>query len=79
MDKPKRHASVGMANWVSAAGFRLLPGVYDRIVSPLMRLGGISRREVPPNAGNVLEPNPDLEEATGGWTRHRPRSRVPGA
>lgn len=78
MDKPRRHASVGMANWVAAAGFRLLPGVYDRIVSPLMRLGGISRREVPPNAGNVFEPNPDLEAPTGGWTRHRPRSRIPG-
>jgi short-subunit dehydrogenase len=73
MDQPKRHASVGLANGIAAAGFRLLPGVYDVLVSPLMRLAGLSRREVPPNAGNVLEPNPELEAETGGWTRHRTR------
>ena len=73
MDKPKRHASVGLANGIAAAGFRLLPGVYDVLVSPLMRLAGLSRREVPPNPGNVLEPHPDLEAETGGWTRHRTR------
>ena len=73
MDRPKRHASVGLANGIASAGFRLLPGVYDVLVSPLMRLAGLSRREVPPNPGNVLEPHPDLEAETGGWTRHRTR------
>lgn len=76
MDKPKRHASVGMANWAAAFGFRVLPAVYDALVLPLMRLTGISRREVPPNPGNVVRPNPGLEAPTGGWARQRPRGRL---
>jgi hypothetical protein len=77
MDKPRRHASVGLGNPVVALGFRLLPGVYDVLVLPLMRLAGISRREVPPNPGNVDTPNPELDAPTGGWARQRTRGGRP--
>jgi NAD(P)-dependent dehydrogenase (short-subunit alcohol dehydrogenase family) len=76
IDHPRRHVSVGLANPIAALGFRLLPGVYDVLVGPLLRVAGISRREVPPNAGNVEEANPALEAPTGGWTRQRTRGRL---
>ena len=65
--RPSRDRSVGLANHVVVLGFRLLPVVYDALVTPLMRIGGLSRRPVPPTAGNVLLPQPEGDAVHGVW------------
>jgi len=56
LDHPRSRTSVGIANPFMIFGFRALPGVFDLLVGPLMRLAGLSRTRVDPHAGNVLTP-----------------------
>ena len=67
LDRPARETNVGPANSLTVLGFRFLPGVFDRIVTPLMRAGGLSPQDVPPTAGNVLQPQPSGEAVHGPW------------
>lgn len=67
LDHPERDANVGIANHLMVFGFRALPGVYDVLVGPLMRLLGQGRADVEANPGNVHEPVPDLEGVRGRW------------
>lgn len=53
-DHPRKRRSVGPANVVVLAGFRLLPWLYDRIVGPLARAGAFTREPVGPTPGNVF-------------------------
>jgi short-subunit dehydrogenase len=69
IDHPSRETSVGPLNPLVILGFRTLPGVFDRIVTPLMRRGGLSREPVAATPGNVLTPTPGGERVHGGWTR----------
>lgn len=66
---PRRDRSVGIANGLVVAGFRCLPSIFDAIVTPLMRLGGLSGSNVAPTSGNVLTPIPDGEAVHDGWQR----------
>jgi short-subunit dehydrogenase len=66
-DRPRNRISVGIANPVIVAGFRLLPRVYDVLVGPLVNLGALSRTAVAPTAGNVAAPRPSVERAHGHW------------
>ena len=68
--RPRREVSVGLADHISILGFRLAPAVFDRIVTPLMRAGGLSRGEVENSPGNVLSPLPAGEALHGQWGRH---------
>jgi NAD(P)-dependent dehydrogenase (short-subunit alcohol dehydrogenase family) len=68
--RPRRESPVGVANHLVVTGFRLAPGVFDRIVTPLMRAGGLSRGEVANSPGNVLAPQPGGEALHGRWGRH---------
>ena len=61
---------VGPANRIVVAGFQLLPAVFDAMVTPLMRVGGLSRDEAPHSPGNVLSPLPHGEALHGRWGRH---------
>jgi hypothetical protein len=70
VERPRRETSVGLGNPVAVLGFRLLPGAYDRLVTPLMRIGGISRDASPPTPGNVLHPVPSGDAVHGRWGRH---------
>ena len=70
LDRPRRELSVGPANRIVVAGFHLFPAVFDAIVTPLMRVGGLSREEAPHSPGNVLTPLPDGEAVHGRWGRH---------
>ena len=56
-DRSRRDISVGVANLVVVLGFRTLPAAYDRLVGPLMRLGGLGRLPVADHDGNVLVPS----------------------
>ncbi|WBB81571.1 SDR family NAD(P)-dependent oxidoreductase [Micromonospora sp. WMMD882] len=66
-DRPRREVTVGSANLVMRFGFTALPGLYDVLVGPLMRLAGLSRRPTPPHPGVVFAPNPAGEAVRGGW------------
>ncbi|MGW3810315.1 SDR family NAD(P)-dependent oxidoreductase [Micromonospora sp. NPDC005113] len=81
VDRPRREVSVGRLNVVLRAGFTVLPGVYDVLVGPLMRLAGLSGRPVDAHDGTVFAPNPAGEAVRGG---HLPDLRqlarsVPGS
>lgn len=69
LDHPERDRNVGIANPLMVLGFRALPGVYDVLVGPLMRLVGQERAEIGPNPGNVHEAVPDREAVRGRWPR----------
>jgi short-subunit dehydrogenase len=78
LHRPRRELSVGSANHLSVLGFRMVPGVFDRIVTPLMELGGLSRGEVENTPGNVLSPLPRGEAVHGRWGRHWMRGAALG-
>jgi NAD(P)-dependent dehydrogenase (short-subunit alcohol dehydrogenase family) len=66
-DRPRREVSVGRVNLLMRGGFTVLPGVYDALVGPLMRRGGLTGRAVAPHAGVVFAPDPAGAAVRGGW------------
>ncbi|TDC37199.1 SDR family NAD(P)-dependent oxidoreductase [Micromonospora sp. KC213] len=66
-DRPRREISVGRLNLIMRVAFTALPGLYDVLVGPLMRLGGLTDRPVPPTEGVVFRPHPAGEAVRGGW------------
>jgi short-subunit dehydrogenase/uncharacterized protein YndB with AHSA1/START domain len=75
--RPRRLTHVGVLNPLVVIGFRLLPGVFDVLVTPLLRTFALAPWQgLPPTTGNVLEPRPIDEEppmATPATTNLRPR------
>ncbi len=69
IERPGRDINVGLANGVIVAGFRLLPGLFDLLVGPLMRLAGQGKEAVDAHSGNVFEPTPEREAVRGRWPR----------
>jgi NAD(P)-dependent dehydrogenase (short-subunit alcohol dehydrogenase family) len=67
LDKPGRDIGVGAANALMVTGFRLLPGVYDLLVGPMMRLLGQGRGRLDPHPGNVFDADPAKEAVHGRW------------
>jgi short-subunit dehydrogenase len=67
LERPGRDIAAGPGNWLMITGFRVLPGVYDLLVGPLMRLLGQGRAVVEPHPGNVFEAQPDKEAVHGRW------------
>jgi NAD(P)-dependent dehydrogenase (short-subunit alcohol dehydrogenase family) len=68
-DRPARSASVGVANRLTLFGFRRLPAVFDVLVTPLMKVGALSRDEIGAHPGNVMEPRPVGDGEYGRWGR----------
>jgi short-subunit dehydrogenase len=67
IDRPVRDRNVGVLNALMVAGFRVLPPVFDFLVSPLLSALGQGRGKVGPNPGNVLAPRPEGERVDGRW------------
>lgn len=67
IERPARETDVGPLNGLTVLGFRLAPMVFDRIVTPLMEVGGLSRGEVEPSSGNVFAPVGAGEAVHGDW------------
>lgn len=67
LERPGRDINVGFANPVMVAGFRLLPGVFDVLVGPLMRLAGQGKASIDAHTGNVVESTPEKEAVHGRW------------
>lgn len=60
LDDPRRNASIGLLNHISSLGFRMLPGVFDVAITPVIERLAISRTEsAEPGPGNVMEPTPE--------------------
>ncbi|MEJ5914283.1 SDR family NAD(P)-dependent oxidoreductase [Pseudokineococcus sp. 1T1Z-3] len=70
----RRDTQVGWANPVMVAGFTLLPGVYDALVGPALRLLGLDRRQVADTSGNVDDLSAD-SDPTGDDAPARRRTR----
>jgi len=73
-DHPRRSVSVGWANPLIRLGFTATPPVYDVLVGPLMRRGGLSREHIGANNGNVFAPLPAQAATTASWGRQWLRS-----
>ena len=68
---------VGPVNWPTVIGYRLMPGLYDRLAGPLVERVVLRGRRVPDTAGNVLEPRPQQEALRGPWTWYGRRKTRP--
>jgi short-subunit dehydrogenase len=69
VDRRRARVSVGPANPLIVAGFRLLPRVYDALVTPLLHLASLTLRPgTEPSTGNVLAPHPAGEAEHGRWS-----------
>jgi NAD(P)-dependent dehydrogenase (short-subunit alcohol dehydrogenase family) len=65
--RPRRLVHAGPLNPLVIAGFRLLPGVYDALVGPLLRTFAVARDQVGPTEGNVFESRPETNATHGRW------------
>jgi NAD(P)-dependent dehydrogenase (short-subunit alcohol dehydrogenase family) len=65
LDKPRRQVHAGFLNPLVVAGFRLLPGVYDLLVGPLLRLAATARDTVSATPGNIFESRPENNRTEG--------------
>lgn len=75
LDRPRRLVHVGPANRLSVLGFRLLPGVYDRLAPLLVRRVVLRGPVVAQTHGNVHQPRPEREAERGGWSWYGRRRR----
>jgi NAD(P)-dependent dehydrogenase (short-subunit alcohol dehydrogenase family) len=67
VDRPRRVVQAGLFNPLITAGFRLLPGVFDVLVGPLLQRMAIANNDVPATEGNVFESKPAGNATEGGW------------
>ena len=67
LDRPRRVVQAGLFNPLITAGFRLVPGVYDVLVGPLLQRMAIANDDVPPTEGNVFESQPEGNATEGRW------------
>jgi len=67
LDRPRRVIQAGVLNPLITAGFRLLPGVYDALVGPMLQVLGIANDDVPPTSGNVFSSQPAGNATEGNW------------
>jgi NAD(P)-dependent dehydrogenase (short-subunit alcohol dehydrogenase family) len=67
LDRPRRLVQAGLLNPAIIAGFRLLPGLYDLLVGPLLRTLALADDDVPANPGNVFESRPEGNATHGRW------------
>lgn len=65
--RPRRLVQAGVLNPLVIAGFRLLPGVYDALVGPLLRTFATAGDEAAPTEGNVFESRPEGNATHGRW------------
>ncbi|SNR30711.1 SDR family NAD(P)-dependent oxidoreductase [Blastococcus mobilis] len=67
LDRPRRIVQAGLFNSLFTAGFRLVPGVFDTLVGPLLQRMAMANDDVPPTEGNVFESKPAGNATEGRW------------
>lgn len=66
LDDPRKRTQVGPANDFMRLGFSALPGLYDVLVGPLIKLAALdATRPLAAHAGNVLGSQPQLNRLRG--------------
>ncbi len=80
LEHPRRHVNVGPTNIPTELAFRYAPGLYERLVGPLVARFVFRGGPRSPDAGNVFSPTPAGESVRGRWsllgrTRVRARTR----
>jgi len=63
-DHPGRSVSVGLANRVVVLGLRLVPRLFDLLVTPLFKLGALTNTPEAATEGNVFDPQFDPDDAS---------------
>jgi short-subunit dehydrogenase len=67
LDHPRARVQVGPANRLTILGFQLLPGVFDRIVTPMFEVAAVDvRRRALGVPGNVFGSVPEGNRLRGG-------------
>jgi short-subunit dehydrogenase len=74
VERPRRNRSVGAANQVISFGFRVLPALYDVLVTPLFERFAVGDEPAPATEGNVFEPAPAAGSDRSGAGRAIDRS-----
>ena len=67
LDRPRRQVQAGLFNPLITAAFRLVPGVFDVLVGPMIQRLAIANDDVPPTEGNVFASQPDRNAIDGRW------------
>ncbi|TFV87351.1 SDR family NAD(P)-dependent oxidoreductase [Blastococcus sp. CT_GayMR16] len=67
LDRPRRMVQAGFLNPLVMAGFRLVPGIFDALVGPMIRALAIANDDVPPTEGNVFRSQPEGNATEGRW------------
>ena len=75
-DGKRRWRSVGIANPVIALAFTVLPRLYDVLVTPLMKVAGLTRQPVEAHSGNLFTASEDVRHLPGPLPRRFPSTSV---
>ncbi|WP_104525039.1 SDR family NAD(P)-dependent oxidoreductase [Blastococcus atacamensis] len=67
LDQPRRVVQAGLFNPLITAGFRLLPGLYDVLVGPLLQKMAISNEPAPATEGNVFRTHEEGNATEAHW------------
>ncbi|MFJ3816570.1 SDR family NAD(P)-dependent oxidoreductase [Streptomyces sp. NPDC090056] len=70
IDRPRREIVVGRTQRVGVWAHRLVPGLYDRLIGPVVRAFAVRGAPVPPHDGTVFTPDPAPCSVDDGWRRH---------
>ncbi len=67
LDRPRRQVQAGIFNPLITAAFRLVPGVFDVLVGPMIQRLAIANDDIPPTEGNVFASQPEGNATEGRW------------
>lgn len=65
LGKSHREMSVGVANPLAVLGFRMFPGLFDAMVTPLMKTFGLEPEPAADSRGNLFASQPQPDTAYG--------------
>ncbi len=78
-DHPGRSVSVGLANRVVVLGFRLVPRLFDLLVTPLFNFGALTSTPEAATEGNVFDPQFDPDDASSALVADARRADIGSA
>jgi NAD(P)-dependent dehydrogenase (short-subunit alcohol dehydrogenase family) len=66
-DRPRKAVVIGQLQRTMIPVHSMLPGFYQRGISPVMKALAMRGGKVPPTAGTVFQPDPASNEVSGHW------------
>jgi short-subunit dehydrogenase len=70
VDRPKAQVIVGRTHHLGAWAHQLMPGLYDRLVGPIVDVAALQRTSRDAHDGNVFVADSDSNGVDDGWRRH---------